>query len=413
MHMTTRKNTPLAPFRPYAALLTLLFILAAAACGRPPAVETQPTPTQAVQVAGITQPTVAATPLPLPMTPTPIPSQTPTATPLPTSTATGTATNTPTPLPTSTPSVTPTSTPAPPPWDILPWLWDPANNAPATPPAPLPPPPPLAISPGSPSPYLTQFRLIAFYGSPEGRGLGLLGNQPRNETVRMLRGVIAEFAPWVNDGRYSMPTFHMITTVAKPCTSAPLCSLQVDKTLIYDWLVTAERNNAAVVLDIQLGRADLMEEFARIREFLYYPHVHLALDPEFAMNDEQIPGIQIGTLDAEDINQVQAQMEQIAIELGVNRVLIVHQFKDSMLTNKHNIINYPHVELVIDGDGYGPPGPKIRNYLQYAAEPGFDYGGFKMFTDQVDFQLIYDVPFMLPERVMTVLTPQPVVIIYQ
>ena len=131
------------------------------------------------------------------------------------------------------------------------------------------------------------------------------------------------------------------------------------------------------------------------------------------MNDEQEPGIQLGTLDAADINQLQAEMEKIALEMGVNRVLIVHQFKDSMFTNKQDIINYPHVELVIDGDGYGPPGPKIRNYLQYASEPGFEYGGFKMFTDQANGQLIYDVPFMLPERVMTVLVPQPVVLIFQ
>jgi hypothetical protein len=205
----------------------------------------------------------------------------------------------------------------------------------------------------------------------------------------------------------------MITTVAKPCTSYPLCSRQIDLSLIYDWLVTAQNNNAAIVMDIQPGRASVMDEFFRLRELLYYPHVHLAIDPEFTMSGDQVPGIQIGALDAEVINQLQAEMNQIALEIGVNRVLIIHQFKDSMITNKQNIIDYPHVELVIDGDGYGSPGPKIRNYLQYANEAGFDYGGFKMFTDQIDGQLIYDVPFMLPEDVMRELVPQPVVIIYQ
>jgi hypothetical protein len=131
------------------------------------------------------------------------------------------------------------------------------------------------------------------------------------------------------------------------------------------------------------------------------------------VNDQQVPNQQIGTMDAEDINMIQAEMNQIALEVGVNRVLILHQFKDSMITNKQNIINYPHVELVINGDGYGPPGPKIRNYQQYANEPGFEYGGFKMFTDQVNGRLIYDVPFMLPQRVMTVLDPQPVIIMFQ
>ena len=403
------------------------FILLTVACSSNPV---EPTPQAVVQAtntlvepavttaAPTTPPTETTSPVPTvapPGQPTAHPTRTPTATPLPTDTATAIPTETALPSETPTPSLTPTPTTEPPPWDILPWLWNPAENAPATPPAPLPPPPELIRSPGSPSPYLSQFRLIGFYGSPAGRGLGLLGNQFRNETVRMIRGVVEEYRPYSTDGRYLMPLFHMITTVAKACVPEhlPHCTTQIDTALIYDWLVTANNNNAAVTLDIQPGRAPLMDEFNRIREFLYFPHVHLAIDPEFRVNDQQVPNQQIGTIDADDINMIQAEMNQIALEVGVNRVLIIHQFKDSMITNKQNIINYPHVELVINGDGYGPPGPKIRNYQQYANEPGFEYGGFKMFTDQVDGRLIYDVPFMLPQRVMTVLDPQPVIIMFQ
>ncbi len=393
-----------------------------AACSPEPTLPAAPEvtawPTAAVALAASpTPPTSATSPptatsVPTPVAPTAIPSATATPTPPATPTETATATATATPTETPTPTIPPTSTGEPPAWDLLPWLWDPVNNAPEVRP-PVPPPPSLAISPGAPSPYLANFRLIAFYGSPEGRGLGLLGNQNRAETTRMLHAVIQAYQPWVADGKVSIPTYHMITTVAKSCSSYPLCSRQLDLSLIYDLVVTAQNNNAAIVMDLQPGRASVMDEFNRIRELLYYPHVHLAIDPEFTMNAQQEPGVQIGVLDAAVINQVQAEMNQIALELGVNRVLILHQFKDSMITNKQNIINYPHVELVIDGDGYGPPGPKIRNYQQYALEPGFEYGGFKMFTDQVDRRLIYDVPFMLPERVMTVLVPQPAVIIYQ
>jgi hypothetical protein len=351
----------------------------------------------------------------VPSLPTAHPTRTPTETPPPTATETATPTETPLPTETATPTITLTPTSEPPPWDLLPWLWNPAENAPATRPAPLPAPPQLALSPGAPVPYLTQFRLIGFYGSPEGRGLGLLGNQYRNETVRMIQAIIHDYQEYSVDGRYIMPLFHMITTVAKACVPQhlPACTTHVNKDLIYDWVVTAQNNNAAVTLDIQPGRGSLEEEFERIREFLYYPHVHLAIDPEFRVNEQQVPNQQIGTMDAADINMIQEKMEQIAMELGVNRVLILHQFKDSMITNKQNIINYPHVELVINGDGYGPPGPKMRNYLQYATEPGFEYGGFKIFTDQVNGRLIYDVPFMLPVRVMTALEPQPVIIMFQ
>ncbi|MEM7111295.1 MAG: hypothetical protein AAF614_02610 [Chloroflexota bacterium] len=390
------------------------------------AVSTQPTPPEnptntaeavAVEPTSTTAPTETAVPPTAPPTAT-LASEP--ATPAAAATRVGTATFTPTPTATATatatqtPVATATETPAPVAWDILPWLWDPTNNAPDTPPAVPPPPPPIVRSPGSPTPYLSQFRLIGFYGSPEGRGLGLLGNQFRNETVRMIRGVINEYRPYLTDGRYTMPVFHMISTVAKPCDPEfPNCSYHISKDLIYDWIVTAENNNAAVTLDIQFGRNDVMEEFNLVREFLYFPHVHLAVDPEFRMNSEQVPNQQIGTMDAADINAIQAEMNQIALELGVNRVLIIHQFKDSMLTNKHAIANFPHVEVVINGDGYGPPGPKIRNYQQYTTEGGFDYGGFKIFTDQVNGRLLYDSPFMLPEQVMTVLNPQPVYITFQ
>jgi hypothetical protein len=78
-----------------------------------------------------------------------------------------------------------------------------------------------------------------------------------------------------------------------------------------------------------------------------------------------------------------------------------------MLPDKPLIEGYPFVEMVIDGDGYGPAGPKIRNYLQYAGEPGFEYGGFKLFpTDG-------DSPLLLPDEVMTALYPPPSIIIYQ
>jgi hypothetical protein len=62
---------------------------------------------------------------------------------------------------------------------------------------------------------------------------------------------------------------------------------------------------------------------------------------------------------------------------------------------------------VIDGDGVGANRVKIENYLQYASEPGFEYGGFKLFPTDGDY------PVMSPNDVMTQLAPPPVIIIYQ
>jgi hypothetical protein len=263
--------------------------------------------------------------------------------------------------------------------------------------------PDIALVPGEPQGYLDKFRLFAYYGSPTGVGLGILGNQPRPDTLQLLRQTMTDWAGYFD--KPIIPTYHMVTTVANPIP--PDYRHHVSLAIIEEWVASAQENGVAVILDIQPGRADLLAEYSRVRHLLYEPHVHLAIDPEFVMAEGQLPLVDIGSLYASQINQIQADMNEIGQEIGLHRVLIIHQFKDSMIPDKANIQPYPFVELLIDGDGVGPPGSKIRNYNQYAGEPGFEYGGFKLFPWHGDS------PVMTPEWVMSALTPQPVLIIIQ
>ncbi len=320
----------------------------------------QPSPT----LTAIAQATAVST--------TPTPSQpTATITPLPTPTATAL-------------SATATITPSPTPLVALHY-------------------PPLNLTPGQPQGYLDKIRLFAYYGSPTGPGLGILGNLPRPDMLKHMRQTIANWQP--HYGQPLLSTYHMVTTVANP--HPPTYRHQVALDIIQQWIESAKADGVVVILDIQPGRANIMEEYGRIRQFLYEPHVHLAIDPEFVMWEDQIPLIDVGQILAEQVNEIQADMNEIGYEIGLNRVLIVHQFVDSMIPDKHNLQAYPFVELLINGDGVGPPAAKIRNYNQYATEAGFEYGGFKLFpTDG-------DRPVMSPEWVMDALTPQPVLIIIQ
>jgi hypothetical protein len=52
----------------------------------------------------------------------------------------------------------------------------------------------------------------------------------------------------------------------------------------------AERRDALVFLDIQPGRSSVQAELPRLARWLTEPHVHLALDPEWAMGPEEVPG---------------------------------------------------------------------------------------------------------------------------
>ena len=260
----------------------------------------------------------------------------------------------------------------------------------------------LALNVTQPQGYLSQFRLVAFYGSPTGPGLGIFGELPREQMHQQLLATIAEYEP-LSD-RPILPAYHLVTTVANPYP--PTYRHHASLELIESWIEEAKVLETAVILDIQPGRADLMSEYNRVEYLLYEPHVHLAIDPEFTMNNWQVPGANIGQLYAEQINAIQAKMNAIGAAIGLNRVLILHQFRPAMLPDKALIEDYPYVEIVIDGDGVGAAGAKIRNYTTYATEPAFEFGGFKLFPTDGDY------PIMTPTDVMN-LAPQPVLIIYQ
>jgi hypothetical protein len=320
------------------------------------------------------------TPLPTMDPPTPQPTWTATILALPTRTREAT----PTPTPTATPSPAPTITPS--------------TGALAI--------PRLDLNPDEPIPYLETFRLLTYYGSPTGRGLGILGESARDDMTRDLCALALQLQALSPD-RFVLPTYHMVTTVADKNPGADEnYSHQVGLEMLEEWIEAANENGAAAILDIQPARADLQEEFDRIKHLLRYPHVHLALDPEFIVSEEQIPGTNLGKIQADQINAIQAQLNEIALEIGMNRVLIVHQFVDSMIPDKDLITDFAHVELVIDADGVGGKGSKLFDYKQYALEPGFEYGGIKVFTR-------HDLsPLLTLEEIMA-LEPPPAIVIYQ
>jgi hypothetical protein len=240
-----------------------------------------------------------------------------------------------------------------------------------------------------------------------GWGLGILGEAGRDETTHNLKALALEVQALSPD-RFVVPTYHMISTVADghPGPDGDY-SHQVPLEKLEDWVAHAKRNGLACVLDLQLGFADLQSEFDRIKHLLYNPHVHLALDPEFIMTEEDaIPGIRLGSISIYQINLIQAQLSYIALEIGLNRVLIIHQFEDEMFPDKDQLYDFPYVELVIDADGYGGKWTKVKDYEQYVTEPGFEYGGIKIFYREDP------IPLLTLEEVFW-LDPLPAVIIYQ
>jgi hypothetical protein len=87
------------------------------------------------------------------------------------------------------------------------------------------------------------------------------------------------------------------------------------------------------------------------------------------------------------------------------KVLVVHRFTEGMLTNAHKIIRDPHVQVVIDMDGFGPPALKRSTWRHVIQRDPVQYTGFKLFYKN-------DKPMLTPEQVIS-LFPSPLYIQYQ
>jgi len=260
------------------------------------------------------------------------------------------------------------------------------------------------VPPPTPVPVLATRRLVTYYGNPYTDALGIMGETPRERMIERLR---QQAAAYEADGRPVQPVLHFIATVAQAAAGDDgMYRLRMPTEMIEEWANIAEQNGFLLLLDVQVGRSSVQEEVEVLRPFLERQHVHLALDPEFAMSPTTFPGRQIGTIDAADINWAIDYLADIAVTHRFeNRVLIVHQFTDDMIHNKSAIVQNEFVDLAIMMDGFGGPALKISQYERYITDDPLGYAGIKLFYK-------HDRPLMSPADVLA-LDPVPDIVTYQ
>ena len=255
-------------------------------------------------------------------------------------------------------------------------------------------------------PFLADHRIVSFYGTPLAPGLGVLGEQGPQQTVERLRAQADAYAA-LSPERTVVPALHLIYAIAQ---SEPGASgLYLNRTsdaIVEEYIQLARDNGLLLFLDIQMGRSTIEREVSNVAGFLAQPHVHLALDPEFAWGPGVTPVEEIGYLSAAQIDQAQAMLGEIAAEHDLpSKILVVHQFRFGMIRDKASISAVARVELVIDMDGFGPPATKLATYDAVITGDNVRFPGIKLFYD-------HDRPLLSPEDVLA-LEPQPVVVIYQ
>lgn len=269
---------------------------------------------------------------------------------------------------------------------------------------PVPGPAPL---PGS---ILPAKRIVAYYGNPFSKRMGVLGEYPKDE---MLRRLDKEVAAWTKADPATpvQPALHLITTVAQGDAGKDgMYRMRHSDALtekVYGW---AKERNALLFLDVQVGLSRIQDEYPRLEAFLSRPDVHLGMDPEFSMKDGTKPGKKIGTYDAADVNWVIDQLSKLVAAKNLPpKILVVHRFTKPMLTNATKIKRDPRVQVVIHMDGWGPPSLKRDSYAAYLYAEPVQFTGFKLFYKN---DIKYGGPMMTPAQLMK-LTPHPLYIQYQ
>lgn len=249
-------------------------------------------------------------------------------------------------------------------------------------------------------------RLVAIYGHPVTSALGVLGEQGPEAGVERLKKIAAGYDA---DGASVLPTFEIIATVASAGAGRDGdYSSETARDVIRPWIEAAADAGVYVALDLQPGRTDFLTQAKIYEEFLRLPHVGLALDPEWRLKPNQVHLRQIGTVDAAEVNQVVRWLAGIVREEALpQKLLIVHQFRFTMITNRELIETPPELAVVIQMDGQGSQGAKDStwNALTRGTEESGYRWGWKNFYDE-------DIPTASPARVLA-LTPVPVFVSYQ
>jgi hypothetical protein len=264
---------------------------------------------------------------------------------------------------------------------------------------------PLASAPAEGA-LLPEYRIVTFYGHPHDPGMGIVGEYEIEQLTGMLREEAANYAA-ADPSRPVIPALELIATVAQRVPGSDgTYILDTDTETLTTYIDYAADQGMLVVLDLQVGRGTVAAEIEKVRDLLARPNVHLAIDPEFAVAEGQIPGEYIGSVSAESISYAQNVLAEISAEHGIPpKLLIVHQFREDMIQGKDQLAPIPGVQLVIDADGYGSPELKTAVYNFLVRDEPVEFAGVKLFYGQ-------DVPLMSPQEILA-LVPAPDVIIYQ
>ena len=248
-------------------------------------------------------------------------------------------------------------------------------------------------------------RLVALYGHPRNQVVGALGEQDLDQAIDRLRDT-AE--PYSSDGVQVLPALEIVATLAssEPGPRGEF-SRRSDPDVLAPWIERAAREELYVLLDLQPGRSDFLEQAREYEQLLREPHVGLALDPEWRLAPGERHHDHVGAVEADEVQRVVDWLADLTREAGLpEKLLVLHQFQPSMLPDRDTIEVPAELAVVVHMDGQGPLHDKFDSYASITAGAEDRWlWGWRNAYDQDD-------PVATAQQVLD-LEPTPVLVTYE
>lgn len=260
---------------------------------------------------------------------------------------------------------------------------------------------------------LPDHRMLLYYGFPEVDTMGILGEYEPQDLLPILEQQKAEYEAIRPDDRSWVTGFELIGSVAQRDPGPDgMYVADTGGNWLDEYTIFTHENDMQLFLDVQMGLKEPHEDYEGLERWMRYPHVHLAIDPEFHILPGEVPGEELGSIDAADVTRAQEWLVGLSDKYGLPRkMLIIHQFNVYSVQNKENIAPVDGVDLIMNEDGHGTPEMKLETYRVIIKDFPIQYNGFKIFY-KGDVEWHENSRVMTPEDVYA-MDPVPDVVNYQ
>ncbi|MFD2415107.1 hypothetical protein [Amycolatopsis pigmentata] len=208
------------------------------------------------------------------------------------------------------------------------------------------------------------------------------------------------------------PVVELIATVVQGSPGSDgLYRTRADDSTVQQYLDEARRLQGMLLLNIQPGHAEFLEEVRAYEHWLTQPDIGIALDPEWAVDPGVKPGQAYGHIDGSKLDAISSYLSELVARHSLpTKMLAYHQVAASVVRSEDDLRPHSGVYPVKIVDGIGSRDLKLDTWnVVMRTKPAHVAAGFKLFYDE---DTRGGSVLMRPDEVMA-LTPAPSYVVYE